>query len=134
MKKSTTTKFPRPCEAPTNLAALLKKSGAGGFAKAAILPLHDRVLVRTPRTSAEEKGERVSGLIIIPEVASQATKNAIDPIHIVCVVLACGPDAKSVKPGQRVVVRKPDLFVMSPDIVGDEQTLIFDKHIMAVLK
>lgn len=99
-----------------------------------IIPLHDRVLVRTPKTSVEEKKEHTIGGIIIPDVASDMTKRAVESPHCICEVLAVGPDCNAVKVGQRVVVRKPDLFVMNPEIIGVEQTLIFEKHIMAVIK
>lgn len=102
--------------------------------KPSIIPLHDRVLVKTPRTSVQEKGERVIDGIIVPDSVSEQTRRATEARHIICEVLAVGADCTSVKIGQRVVVRTPDLFVMSPDIIGVEQTLIFEKHIMAVVK
>ena len=99
-----------------------------------IQPLHDRVLVSVPPSSDEKRKETVVNGIIIPESASDQTHRQLNPPHIIAKVIAVGPECKAVKKGDRVVVRKPDLFVMPESVIGTEQTLIFEKHIMAIVK
>jgi co-chaperonin GroES (HSP10) len=99
-----------------------------------IQPLHDRVLVSVPPSSEEKKKETVVNGIIIPESASEQTHKQLAPPHIIATVLAVGADCKAVKPGDRVVVRKMDLFVMPESVIGKEQTLCFEKTIMAIVR
>lgn len=109
----------------------MKKSTSTKFK---VQPLHDRVLVSMPKTSQEEKSEHSVGGIIIPDSVSDVSKKMMESPHSICTVLAIGPECHAVKVGERVVIRKADLFVMVPEIIGAEQTLIHEKHIFAVVK
>lgn len=97
-------------------------------------PIADRLYISTPRTQAEEKGERKVGGIVIPESASVATKHAVDPVHVICEVLAVGADVKEIKKGDRIAARKQDIWVIHPDGLAGEHAFIFEKHVMAVVK
>jgi co-chaperonin GroES (HSP10) len=98
-------------------------------AKTSFLPLHDRVLLDTPSTAAEEKKEKIIGGIVIPANLSNPSMAQIDNPHIKCSVIAVGPDCKNVQRGDRVVVRKIDCFVCQLDEV--EYVMIRESAIVA---
>lgn len=96
-------------------------------------PIGDRIYIATPRTQAEEKGERTVGGIVIPESASVNTKHAVDPVHVICEVLAVGADVKEIAKGDRIAARKQDIWIIHPEGLAGEHAFIFEKHVMAVV-
>jgi co-chaperonin GroES (HSP10) len=99
--------------------------------KSTIQPLHDRILVSAPPKRDDSKEKTIGG-IIIPPIASNATRADLDPPHMTVSVLAVGGDCKVVKAGQKIVVRKPDCFVVKLDEV--EHVMIREANVVAVLK
>jgi co-chaperonin GroES (HSP10) len=105
-------------------------SNPDNLARNAVRILHDRVLLDAP-PKAEENAEKMVDGIIIPAMASGASQNSLVSPHAIMRVLAAGSDCKLVQRGQRVVVRKPDCFVVK---LGDvENVFIREQHIIAIL-
>jgi co-chaperonin GroES (HSP10) len=100
------------------------------MSKSTIQPLGDRVLVAAPpKEKANE--EKIIGGIVIPKIASKATQADLSPIHFTTEVIAVGDKCERIKPGNRVVIRKPDCFVVNIDDV--EHIMVREQHIVALL-
>lgn len=96
-----------------------------------ILPLGDRILLDLP-PRAEQNAEKIIGGIVIPQgITSGATINSIDTSHAMARVIAVGETCKVVKAGQRVVVRKPNCFIVKLD-GGPEHVMIREADVVAL--
>ena len=103
--------------------------------KLPIKMLHDRLLVEVDRESGER---RSSGGIVIPATAAMGARRLVWSR-----VVACGPHARSVEVGDRVlfdpedkaevevtgelyvVVRERDIHAVAADRLGDSQTGLY---------
>lgn len=95
-----------------------------------VQPLGNRVIIFAPDAKKENKETRV-GAIIIPEVASNASRASLVNPYLTAKVLAVGEACKVAWPGQRVVVAKSDCWVVTVD--GVEHAFIREEAIVAML-
>lgn len=94
-----------------------------------ILPLADRVLISNPEIPSESKKEKIVGGIVIPDSAQASTVAGVSNPHSVVKVLAIGEKCTVVKPGQRIVVRRPNCFPVK--VGGVEHIFIREADIVA---
>lgn len=94
-------------------------------------PLHDRVLIAAPPPKKDK--ETVKGGIIIPDAASNATRAGIEPPHMIVKVIDAGEACKLVKKGDRILVRKPNCFVVKIDGEETDHVMIREADVVAIV-
>lgn len=96
-----------------------------------LIPLNDRILIAAPPRKKDE--EIIKDGIIIPKVASNATRADLDPTHMIVDVIDVGHKCEVVKKGQRVVVRKPSCFVVKMDSEETEHVMVREADVVAIV-